>query len=206
MEYRVYIDTTPYGMDKIESVTIERPLFEKWSAGNACAAELTITFWPVGMIGRMARIEPYCRENDTDDWTCLGTFYVDERRKEPNGKMSLVAYDSMLMAEVVWTPGSWLTFPMKMTDAVTEIADILKLGVDSRTVIDPSYTIDYPANEYRLRDVLRFIAAANLGNWIVTNENKLLLVPLFGSMPEPTHYLVSDKGKAITFGGVRILV
>ena len=67
-------------------------------------------------------------------------------------------------------------------------------------------TIDYPANNYTLRDVLRFIAAANVGNWIITSENNLLLVPLFGSMPEETNFLVDESGSAITFGGVRIIV
>lgn len=206
MEYKVLIGGVEYGMNSIASVTIERPLFPKFSAGNACAAELDITFWPSEKVPRMAQIVPYCRESSEDDWTCLGTFYVDERAKEAFGRQTLIAYDSMLKADVVWEPDQSLVFPLKMPDAVVEIAALMGVDVDPRTVLNTSYTIDYPANEYTMRDVLEGIAAANLGNWIITKENKLLLVPLFGSMPEETRYLVTEDGSAITFGGVRILV
>lgn len=74
-----------------------------------------------------------------------------------------------------------------------------------RTAINPNYTIDYPANEYTIRDELRYIAAAHAGNWIVTGEGRLYLVPLV-SIPPETNYLVTEYGDAILFGGDRILV
>lgn len=206
MEYKVLIGDVEYGMDSIVSATIEHPLFDKWSAGNACAAELNITFWPRGTVPRMAQIVPYCRESSEDDWKCLGTFYIDERAKDPFGRQSLIAYDSMLKAETVWEPDQSLEFPLKMADAVTQIASLMGVGIDPRTVVCSDYTVDYPANNYTLRDVLRFIAAANVGNWIITSENNLLLVPLFESMPEETNFLVDESGSTITFGGVRIIV
>ena len=206
MEYKVSIGGVEYGMASIASVSIERPLFRKWSAGNACAAELNITFWPCETVPRMAQIIPSCRETPDGEWTCLGTFYTDERAKETLGRQTLIAYDSMLKAEAVWKPDQSLEFPLKMTDAVTEIAALMGVSVDERTVVNDVYTIDYPANEYTLRDVLQFIGAANLGNWIITRQNKLLLVPLFGSVPEETNYLIDESGRTITIGGVRILV
>lgn len=90
-------------------------------------------------------------------------------------------------------------------DAVKEIAQIMQVQIDPRTRLNPEHTIDYPANDYTLRDELRFIAAAHGGNWIVTGEGKLLLVPLLSAPPE-TNYLVTEYGDPITFGGVRILV
>ena len=54
-----------------------------------------------------------------------------------------------------------------------------------------------------MREVLSAIAAAHAGNWIVTAENKLLLLPLF-SAPDETDYIVNEHGDAILIGGVRI--
>ena len=58
---------------------------------------------------------------------------------------------------------------------------------------------------YEGSEALGRIAVANAGNWTITDEGKLLLVGL-NSMPAETHYLITETGSAITFGGVRILV
>ena len=115
------------------------------------------------------------------------------------------AFDAMRKAEVVWEPDQSLEFPLPMPEAAAEFARIMGVELDPRTTINPAYSIDYPANDYTIRDELRFIAAAHAGNWIVTGEGKLLLVPLL-SIPDETNYLVTEYGGAITFGGVRILV
>lgn len=205
MEYYVDIAGTEYGMEDIESVTIEQPLFDKLSVGNACSAELTIGFWEKATVPKMAKIIPYARKTSADAWVKQGEFFTDSRSRS-GSLLTITAYDAMLKSEVVWTPDQELEFPMTMPDAVTEIAALMGVSIDSRTALNSAYTIDYPANDYTLRDVLRFIAAAHGGNWIITNEGALLLVPLFASMPEETHYLVTETGAAITFGGVRILV
>jgi hypothetical protein len=53
------------------------------------------------------------------------------------------------------------------------------------------------------------IAAAHGGNWVITDEGKLRLIPL-GSAPAETNNLVTEHGDTITFGegkeGVSILV
>ena len=87
------------------------------------------------------------------------------------------------------------------------------MGIDSRTQLNPAYTIDYPASDpdsesgdfYSIRQELQWIAAAHCGNWIITDVEELLLVPLL-SAPAETHYLVTEHGDAITLGGVRIYV
>ena len=201
-EYKVSIGGVEYRMGDIESVSIEAPLFDKLSVGNACAAELNMTFWPLGSVPRMAEIIPYVWK---DGWKQLGVFYIDERTTDGE-KMGVVAYNSMLKAEAEWVPSDDLVFPMSMLDAINCISEIMGIVIDQRTKLNKAYTIDYPANGYTLRDVLRFIAAAHAGNWIITAKNELLLVPLFGSMPPETYYLVDDDGSAIVLGGVRLLI
>jgi hypothetical protein len=210
VEYQVDIGGTMYGMKDIQSCTIERPLFDKLSVGNACSAELDISLWPTSTIPRMATIKPYARKESSEAWTQLGVFYTDTREVS-NGLMSIVAYDAMLKGEATWLTSDYDTddWPKSQDDSVQDIAGRLGVEVDSRTVLSDKYPVDYPIDEdgeKTMRQVLCEIAAANGGNWVITNEGKLLLVPLFDSMPEETNYLVSEGGDAITFGGVRILV
>ena len=105
----------------------------------------------------------------------------------------------------MWEPEQSLEFPMTMQAAVEEIARLMGVAIDPRTVLSTAYTIDYPANNYTLRDVLRYIAAAHAGNFIITDAGQLRLVT-FGEIPPETNYLVEENGDAITFGGDRILV
>ena len=111
----------------------------------------------------------------------------------------------MLKAEQIWTPDQSLEFPMPMTQAANIIADIMGVEIDARTVLNSAYTVDYPANDYTLRDVLRFIAAAHGGNWIMSDVGKLRLIKL-GELADETNYLIDESGDWITFGGDRILV
>lgn len=208
MEYRVFINDVEYGKSDIASCQIEFPLFDTLSVGNACSAEIEMEFWPKGIIPRNAVIVPKAKESEDDEWKTLGVFYLDERSESSGGKMRIVGFDAMLKAEEKWVPQNELAFPMQMSDTVRLIADMMGLnGIDERTAFETgeNYRVDYPANDYTLRDALRFIAAAHMGNWIITEEEKLLLVPVF-SIPDETSYLVTEDGDAIVFGGVRITV
>lgn len=336
-EYKVYIDGYEYGMDQLESIKIEHPLFDKLSVGNTCAAELEMSFWPIvgvedfdkpgDSISKMAEIIPYawdaekgasddalayqfmagidgispgeyffvsdvygrfvvrveekigtfgritltigdlgvaeatveqydwfsniymqpqkldiypslkeplpallyyscmhlnpedcwpggCDENPVivtesslKAWKPLGVFYIDTR-SIAGEKINVIAYDGMLKGDIVWTPDSELKFPMSMPDAVAEICRLMNVELDSRTVLNPDYTIDHPANDWTLRDCLGFIGAAHGGNWTFTAAGKLLLVPLFPEVSEEAKasVLISEDGSAITFGGERIKV
>ena len=204
MKYKVLIDNEEYIDADIRSANIERPLFDQLSIGNACEATLKIVFRKKTVIPTTAKMIPYALVNN--QWEQLGVFYLDERSIKPTGIMTVVAYDSMLKADKVWVPDQSLEFPMPMDDAVDIIAELMGITVDPRTNVSHAYTIDYPANDYTLRDVLKFIAVANGGNWTITRNDQLLLVPLVGSMPPETHYLSEENGFAITCGGDRILV
>lgn len=202
-QYKFDIAGAEYGMSDVAAVKLEHPLFDKLSVGNTCSAELDITFWPKGDIPKMAKIVPYILlENG---WYQMCEVWTDTRT-QVGDKLNIIAYDAMMRGDIVWVPDQDLTFPMPMPQAVQVICDLMGVELDSRTVLNSAYTIDYPANDWTLRDVLGFIGAAHGGNWIITNVGKLLLVPLFDSMPEETHYLVNEDGDPITFGGVRILV
>ena len=165
---------------------------------------LKIVFKQKSTIPRMSKIVPQALVDN--QWEQLGVFYLDERSVKPTGIMTVIAYDSMLKADKIWVPDQSLEFPMSMDDAVDIIAELMGITVDPRTQVSHTYTIDYPANDYTLRDVLKFIAVANGGNWTITRNDQLLLVPLVGSMPPETNYLIEENGDAITFGGIRILV
>ena len=56
-----------------------------------------------------------------------------------------------------------------------------------------------------MREILSYIAVSNAGNWIITDAGKLLLVG-YGDLPEETNFLVTERGEAILFGEVRLLV
>ena len=177
--------------------------------GGAVAKEIDLVLRRPGNLPRMAQMIPSYRlvkGTQASEWIQKGIYYIDTRSvDEVTGVMTIHGYDDMLKAEQVWEPAQSLEFPMTMVQAVNVIAQLMGVTLDPRTVLNQSYTIDYPANNYTLRDVLRYIAVANAGNWIITDDGKLRLVS-FGEIPTETNYLVEEDGDAITFGGDRILV
>lgn len=204
-EYQVEIGGTMYGMDRLEAGEISQALFDKPGVGNTACAQLTVRFRPGEAPPRMGRVTAYAREKGEAAWTRMGIFWIDQRT-ETAGRMELTCYDVMLKGEREWVPDETLEFPMSMEAAAGLIAAAMGTELDERCRFHAGYTVDYPANGYTLRQVLGYIGAAHGGNWLVTAEGKLLLAPLFGSMPEETDNLVDEEGGAITFGGVRIRI
>lgn len=203
-EYRFDINGVSYGADAEVSHHVDWGLYQDFGFGNAASATLDLEVF-ADDIPRGAKIERFIRLVNGDqvsEWLPSGVYFVN-RRAEDDGLWKIQAFDVMRKAEVVWVPDDSLEFPMLMQDAVNEFARIMGCEVDERTQLAP-LTIDYPA-EYTIREILCYIAAAHIGNWIVTGEGKLLLVPL-GSEPKETYYLVTERGRAITLGGTRILV
>lgn len=205
-EYRFEINGVEYGPEEEVEHTYSNGIFEDFGFGNAYTASLTLSLF-TDNVSRAATIKRYVRLRNGEqvsEWIPKGTFFTNTR-SDDDGYWTIEAYDSMRKAEVVWTPDQSLEFPLSMPAAAAEFARILGVELDSRTVLNANYTIDYPANDYTIRNELCFIAAAHGGNWIITDENKLYLVPLL-SAPAETNYLVEEYGGAITFGGVRIIV
>lgn len=210
-QVQIVIAGVTYGEDQIVSLSTTSGLFieDTMGIGGAVAKEIDLVLRQPGTIPRMAQMIPYYRlvkGTQASEWIQKGIYYIDTRSvDEVTGVMTIHGYDDMLKAEQVWEPAQSLEFPMTMVQAVNVIAQLMGVTLDPRTVLNQSYTIDYPANNYTLRDVLRYIAVANAGNWIITDDGKLRLVS-FGEIPTETNYLVEEDGDAITFGGDRILV
>ena len=210
-QVQIVIAGVTYGEDQIVSLSTTSDLFaeDTMSIGGAVAKEIDLVLRQPGNIPRMAQMIPSYRlvkGTRASEWIQKGIYYIDTRSvDEVTGVMTIHGYDDMLKAEQVWEPAQSLEFPMTTVQAVNVIAQLMGVTLDPRTVLNQSYTIDYPANNYTLRDVLRYIAVANAGNWIITDDGKLRLVS-FGEIPTETNYLVEEDGDAITFGGDRILV
>lgn len=209
-ERKINIAGTDYGEDTIVSLTTTGGLFADGtlSVGSAVSREINLSLWNVSTtIPKMAKLIPYYRLSNgtqTSEWIQKGVYYIDTRSVD-SGLLTIHGYDDMLKAEQIWTPDQSLAFPMPMTQAANIIADIMGVEIDARTVLNSAYTVDYPANDYTLRDVLRFIAAAHGGNWIMSDVGELWLVGL-NDLPTETNYLCDEDGDWITFGGDRILV
>lgn len=205
-EYGFDIAGKWYGPEDEVTHKVDTGLFEEFSIGNAATAQITVSFY-ADNVPRAATIKRYIRlknGSQVSEWLPKGVFFTN-RRSEDEGYWTIEGFDSMRKSERVWEPSQSLVFPMTMPDAVKEFARIMGVEIDPRTQLNPSYTIDYPANEYTIRDELQFIAAAHAGNWIVTDEGKLLLRPLF-SIPDETSVLVTEHGEAIILGSVGIYV
>lgn len=204
-EYRFFVNDVEYGPDAEVSHNVENKLFETFGIGNAFGATLKLELYAPD-IPKGATVRRECRlvnGEQASEWIPKGTFYIVSRGEE-DGLWNIKASDAMRKAEKVWEPLSDDPFPMPMSEAVAYACSVMGVELDNRSVI-PNRTVDYPANDMTFRQLLEYVAAAGLGNFIITDENKLRLVPLL-SVPEPTSYLVDNYGNPITFGGVRILV
>ena len=213
-EYQFDIAGKIYGPDVEVTHSVDSGLYEQFGIGNAATAKLTLSLF-AETIPRAAVIKRYIRLRNGEqvsEWLPKGVFFTN-RRSEEDGYWTVEAFDAMRKAEQSWEPDQSLEFPLSMPAAVQEFARIMVVEIAPRTKLNPAYTIDYPASDpesdtgdyYSIRQELQWIAAAHAGNWIVTDEGKLLLVPLL-SIPPETNYLVTEYGDAIMLGGVKLLV
>lgn len=235
-EVRFTINGVTYGHDRIVSARKLRSGMQTLSIGEACSALLELSFYPQGYIPPAAEIlcEVRLRENvreiylkdehgnlvATDDgfliaarysrkseWIKRGKFYIDTRYlDETTGVMTVTAYDKMLFAEDDYIDQNG-TYPMPAEEAVAFVAAELGIEVDPRNRICAG-KIDNPTNVYNMREVLRFIAAASGGNFIISDEGKLRLVPIASPLADaPVQHCskLLSVGDLVTITGVRLL-
>lgn len=220
---RVNINGVSYSQDKIFSISIEHRMFTESqpTVGGCLSAELTAAlFAPSSAIPRMARVRPYVRVTNgtqTSEWVPQGIYYIDTRETTNNDDdlpiLTLHCYDAMLKSEADY-PSSTHSWPYSDINVVKEIACAMGLqssisstaGIDSRTIalMNKGYTLGLPVG-YSMREVLSQIAAMYAGNWVMSYDGKLLLIPI-NALPQETNYLIDSQYDAITFGGDRILV
>lgn len=213
VEIRAIIDGTTYEQGKITSCRVTSGLFSgsTFSIGGCVAAQMEITLRHPASIARGASIALQCRSGPSDPWIPQGIYFIDTRTHDAaTDTLTLSCYDAMLKAEQQWLqPGYELkNWPMPPMTAVEDIAGRMGVTIDGRTVLDPQFPAEYPVDEYgdlTMREVLSYLAMANAGNWIITHSGELLLVRMQDIPPE-THYLITERGAAIRFGEVRLLV
>ncbi len=216
VEAKLRIAGIEYGEDQIvrKSLTVYGGLYSTFGIGNCSSRQIDFEIIPKGDIPRQAEIKVYARlvsGEQVSEWIQKGVFYFATRKTDrKTGVLSVHGYDAMLKAEETWLDSSYdaETWPMPVWTAVNDIAARMGVAVDSRTQLNESFPVQYPVDDdgdMTMREALGRIAVANAGNWIITDEGKLLLVGL-NSMPAETNHLITETGSAITFGGVRILV
>ena len=205
-EFGFDINGVWYGPEAEIDHSVDCGLFEEFSIGNATAAKLTLKLY-TDSVPRAATIKRFVRlrnKSQVSEWLPKGVFFINRRSVE-DGCWTVEAFDAMRKAEQSWSPDQRLVFPLSLPAAARALAQAIGTELDSRSVLNEAFSMDYPASGLTIRDVLRSIAAVHGGNWSVTGDGKLLLVSL-NSAPEETNFLITEYGEAITFGGVRILV
>lgn len=183
---------TTYGMDKLKYIHIRPMLFaiNGPSIGNTCSTECDLTFmetssnWP-----RMAEFEVMIQIASIDnvqvsEWISMGTYVTDERAKTVEGDLQIIAYDKMLETEQTWTDkvdisANWPVTAKAWCDLV-EGANLVEF--DSRNVIDNTVAFVGLDTTSTIRDKLKDIAAAHGGNFVVTADGKLRLIPFTNSI------------------------
>lgn len=182
----------------------------KPSVGGAVAGSLALTILsPSFTIPRMAEIDVFtraCADALTSEWIPAGVYFIDTRGHDQTangvGLLRITAYDAMLKGEQDY-PDTTHDWPYQDRLVVAEIASALEVSVDDRTngFLTAGFMIDLPVG-YTVRETLEHIAAAYGGNFIITAENKLLFVPLFGLNQDSIagNYLADESGNALTFG------
>lgn len=213
-ETKLNIAGTEYTEANIISVETLGGLYTTPGIGNCASRQINLEILPIGTIPRQAQIKVYVRlvlGQQVSEWISKGTFFISTRSRDKiTGSLVITGYDAMLKAESVWLSSDYDTenWPMSQVDAVNDIAHRMGVEVDPRTSLSTQFPMDYPVDEngdLTMREVLGFIAVSNAGNWVITDEGKLLMVK-FGDIPTETNYLVDEDGLVITFGGDRILV
>lgn len=234
-DVRFTINGIEYGSSRIVSARIERGCMDSLSIGNAVSASLNLSFFPVSDIPRMAEIVCEVRLRDSvadvyvgdeysnvmmtedgfiiaaqygkkSEWITRGRFYVDTRKLDKStGLLTVTAYDKMLFAEAPYIDQVG-TYPMPMADAVSFIADQIGVDVDERSEIYNGY-VDSPTHVYNMREVLRFIASASGGNFIISDTGKLRLVSVASPVNAVEYHCeeLASIGDELTITGVRLL-
>lgn len=181
-DYVFEIAGVDYVMSDIQpSPIIERTLMREPRIGGCRSSALTFTVRPKGNIPKGAEIKALCRmitrdESASTSWYELGTFRISTRSARGE-LLELNCRDFMTSAGQTYTDKTQYTkWPVRMDLVVSEIAQIMGVEIDSRTVINTAYAVDYPNEDYLMSEVLSMCAAAHGGVFIITPQNKLRLV------------------------------
>jgi len=174
------------------------------TVGNAFAASQDMEIEGLDWIfNPMEEFDVYVRAvgtvdgaQQTSEWIPQGVYFLDTREYSEAGTVRITAYDAMLKTEKPY-PDTNHAWPYKDIDVLREIAQDIEVTLDPRTVeiVTAGLMIELPA-DYTEREVLGMIASAYVGNFVITDANKLLLVPIYGTDDDNLsgNYLADDDG------------
>lgn len=184
VEFYAMIGGTRYEMNQFLSAKAYRAAFSGLKIGQAASCQLSISFTPLKPVPKAAKIEFFVRLTNQRDittaWVKQGTYYIDHRDLDRElNILSVEAFDRMIFAEEKYFSSGTITgtWPRSAPSVVSDICTRLGISLDSRSQINSALMVTAPA-DLTMRDVLRNIAAAHGGNFIITAENKLRLLPL----------------------------
>lgn len=217
-EIRVAIAGNVCSQSEVIEVVSDYRVFaeDQPGVGGCLAGELSVRLLkPDFDIPRMALVAPYVRATDGSrysEWIPQGKFFIDTRETSDDDGipvMKLHCFDAMLKSEADYPNVSSHNWPSNAGRVVADIASAMGVSVDGRTydVINAhpyGNIIGLPLG-YSMREVLSQIASMYAGNFVMSYDGKLLLIPL-NALPKETNFLIDSQYDTITFGGDRILV
>lgn len=213
-EVRVRAGGRDYGAADIVSLATSGGLFSSPDIGGCAARQIDLVLREPGELPRQAELRVFLRlraGERASEWLPKGVFFISTRRLDKlTGTLAIHGYDAMRRAGEPWLTEDYAgaDWPMPQQRAAEDIARRMGTTLDPRTQLSGRFPVDYPVDEngdLTMQDILEGIAVSEAGNWVVTDQGKLLLLRL-GDIPPETNYLVTEHGEAITLGGVRILV
>lgn len=197
----------------ISAPIIDRALLaDNLSVGNCISSTLKLSILTDDVIGKAAKVVIKARITDDveySEWLEFGTFYIDNRSID-SGLITVQCYDAMLKASQTYgdetNPEDRIGWPKTMKTCVNEIAARIGVEVDPRTAIKTTapYQVPYP-NKMSMMQVLGYIGACHGGNWVITPENKLRLVPLLSPPAETFNIIDHDYNRIYTGDGHKLV-
>lgn len=200
------------------SVTITDGVCENgFEIGNAVSAEVDIEMvdpvsWTPKKMGKIVVWYRVTNGTQTSEWVAKGIFWIDTREKTKStgneDVLRIHGYDIMMWTEQDYPAVNWNT--RSDYSVVLDICGYLNIGLDEETdaffqTTRAGYVLPTPYN-YSIREVLRSIATANCGNWVIAESGKLRLVRM-NALPAETYYLITPNTQdIITIGGDRIVL
>lgn len=223
-EIRIFINNVEYGMDKIVSLQTRLNSLGNSgspSVGNVCAAEIDLVMRvPSLEIPRMAQLRPQVRLTDGErysEWIEKGYFFVATREEDDDiwdetRTVSIHGFDAMLKCQqnMYTEEGDQDYWPKTDIEVVEDICYKMDVSLDIRTrsIITRGYTIPYPgfgSDGFSMSEMLGFIGSAYMGNWIITDNNRLRLIQLENRPNDETYLIRTETADILKIGSDHIL-
>lgn len=214
---RVTIAGTAYGEGAISELKTAVRLFDSPRVGKCVSRQIDFLLKLALSVNfpRMAQIDVDVQllgGASTSERLPKGRYFTDLRKADADaGTLRIQGFDAMLkMGQLFLPSGSDIgTWPRTPAAVMSYIASAIGVTIDPRTVLNNSYAIDYPGSEAYMREVAGYIAGMHGGNWCITDNNTLLLVPLMGftdtaALGKNVESLVTSPALA-AWSGVRLI-